>query len=340
VTDVREALRPPDALDEVIPPPTVAPPLQPPPPPGARWVPVRRAALVAYGLFFVFGCATWGVPLDRERVVLWTCGALLCASIGRSPRAALHVALDWLPFVAVLFVYDLSRGAAENLGLPVHYTPQLDADRWLFGGEVPTVWLQDRMLEPGGPVRWWDVVLALVYSSHFIVPFAVAGALWARSRARFHAYAKRFVTLSFAGVATFVLFPAAPPWLASRLDYLPHVYRTAGRGWEAMGLDVAERMLERGQSTVNLVAAVPSLHSAYALLITLFLWSRARPLMRVLLAAYPVAMGFTLVATGEHYVVDVLLGWAFAVAVMVAWGRWDRRRAAGGTADTRAAAGA
>ena len=66
------------------------------------------------------------------------------------------------------------------------------------------------------------------------------------------------------------------------------------------------------------MAAVPSLHAAYALLIALFLWPLARGAWRIPLAAYPVAMGFALVYTAEHYVVDVLLGWVYAAAATVA----------------------
>jgi membrane-associated phospholipid phosphatase len=51
-----------------------------------------------------------------------------------------------------------------------------------------------------------------------------------------------------------------------------------------------------------------------------------RPALRPLLALYPLAMGLTLIATGEHYFFDVLLGWAYAAAAMWGWGRWERRR--------------
>ena len=39
---------------------------------------------------------------------------------------------------------------------------------------------------------------------------------------------------------------------------------------------------------------------------------------------YPLAMGLTLIATGEHYFFDVLLGWLYAGAAMAAWGWWER----------------
>ena len=37
-------------------------------------------------------------------------------------------------------------------------------------------------------------------------------------------------------------------------------------------------------------------------------------------------MGLTLMATGEHYFFDVLLGWLYAGAVMVGWAWWERAR--------------
>jgi membrane-associated phospholipid phosphatase len=38
-------------------------------------------------------------------------------------------------------------------------------------------------------------------------------------------------------------------------------------------------------------------------------------------------MAFTLVAGAEHYIVDILLGWAFAAGVHIGWLRLDDRRA-------------
>ncbi|HWG55907.1 MAG TPA: phosphatase PAP2 family protein, partial [Gaiellaceae bacterium] len=81
-----------------------------------------------------------------------------------------------------------------------------------------------------------------------------------------------------------------------------------------------EGLWERGSEWSNPVAAVPSLHAAYTLLVTIFLWRFARR-VRPLLALYPPAMAFALVYSAEHYLVDVLLGWAYTLAAVwaVAW---------------------
>jgi hypothetical protein len=289
-----------------------------------HWTTLRRCALGLYFATLLAWSAVYGVPVQRELVVAWTCGALVIASLGRPPHRVLQLVLDWLPMVAVLAVYDLSRGAADSLGIGVHFHTMIDFDRFLFFGETPTEWLQARLYDPG-VVHWWDTAFALVYTSYFIVPFAVAGVLWARDRLSFMRFARRLVTLAAAGLATYMAFPAAPPWMASEAGLLHGVQRTTSNGWEVLGVGTAG-LFSEGQEAVNLVAAVPSLHAAFTALVAMFLWRRVRPAWRPLLAAYPLAMGLTLIATGEHYFFDVLLGWLYAAAVMAGWGRWERRR--------------
>jgi membrane-associated phospholipid phosphatase len=58
------------------------------------------------------------------------------------------------------------------------------------------------------------------------------------------------------------------------------------------------------------------------MMLALFFWSRARWWVRALLVTYAVAMGLTLVYTGEHYVVDVLVGWAYAAVSVLAVNRF------------------
>ena len=289
-----------------------------------HWPLVRKIALGAYFVALLLWTARYGVPVQRELVISWTCGALACVSIGRPPREILQLLLDWLPIVAVLWAYDLTRGAADSLGIGAHVHPMIDFDRALFFGETPTEWLQAHLHTPG-VIAPWEVAFTVVYTSYFIVPFALAGWLWARDRPAFQRFTRRLVSLALAGLATYIAFPAAPPWMAAEQGLLQGVQRTTGNGWEVLGVGTAG-LFSQGQAGVNLVAAVPSLHSAFVALVAMFLWGRVRSPWRWLLPLYPLAMGLTLMATGEHYFFDVLLGWGYAGAVMAAWSWWERRR--------------
>jgi membrane-associated phospholipid phosphatase len=296
----------------------------------SHWAAVRWGAAALYVVALVSYTAAYGIPVQRELVISWTCGALVCASIGRPPREILQLVIDWLPIVAVLAVYDFTRGAADSIGIGVHSAPMIDFDRFVFLGETPTEWLQAHLYDPD-VVHWYDVAFTLIYTSYFIAPFALAGVLWVRDRLAFLRFAKRLVSLALAGLATYILFPAAPPWMAAEEGLLHGVHRTTARGWEVLDVGTAA-MFSHGQDAVNQVAAVPSLHSAFVALVAISLWPRLRPRLRPLLLLYPLAMGITLMATGEHYFFDVLLGWLYAGAVVAGWNLWERRRAEARTA--------
>jgi membrane-associated phospholipid phosphatase len=293
----------------------------------ASLVVLRPYAFGLYVVALVLWTAAYGIPVQRELVILWTCGALACVSIGRPPREVLQLVIDWLPIVAVLWIYDLTRGAADSFGIGIHYHVMIDFDSFVFGGQVPTEWLQDHLYRPGA-VTWWDVLFTLTYTSYFIVPFALAGYFWARDRPAFQRFTRRLVTLALCGLATYIVFPAAPPWLAGEMGLIGEVHRSTGKGWEVLSVGTAS-LFSKGQASSNLVAAVPSLHTAFVTLVALFLWPRVRRReLRPLLLLYPLLMGLTLMATGEHYFFDVALGWVYAGAVMAGWSLWERRREA------------
>ena len=289
-----------------------------------HWVAVRRGVLVAYFISLGVWSARYGIPVQRELVVAWVCGGLACASLGRPWHEMLRLARDWLPTVILLSAYDFTRGAADSLGVGVHVHTMIDFDRLLFFGTTPTQWLQAHVNDPR-VVNWIDVAFTLIYTSYFIVPFIVAGFLWARDRLEFLRLSRRLVTLFAAGVATYIAFPAAPPWMAADMGLLHGVARTTADGWQVIGGRTVE-LFDEGQASVNQVASVPSLHSALTMLVALFLWPRVRRSLRPLLLLYPLAMGVTLMATGEHYFFDVVLGWMYAGGVMGAWAWWERGR--------------
>jgi membrane-associated phospholipid phosphatase len=128
-------------------------------------------------------------------------------------------------------------------------------------------------------------------------------------------------------VTTYFLYPMAPPWLAS--DHFVFPGGTVGRytsdGFDLIGLHMVGGALDQGQYLVNPVAAMPSLHMAYATLAAGFFWFGARWWVRCLLPLYPLAMGVTLVYGGEHYVVDEIAGAVYALVIIAAW-RWLRAR--------------
>ena len=49
---------------------------------------------------------------------------------------------------------------------------------------------------------------------HFVIPLSFAYLLWLHKREHFARFTGAFLLLSYAALMTFLVFPAAPPWLA------------------------------------------------------------------------------------------------------------------------------
>lgn len=331
---------------------------------------LRRALLATYAAALVVLTLVAGVPEDRNELLVIIGAGLLVSGLGK--RRALLVIRDWLPFALILAIYDQSRGIAAVIGRPTEWYFPAHFDRVLFGGHDPTVWLQSQLKQAQPP--WWEVAVSTVYVSYYFSPYAVAVYWWLRDREEWKKFVLRFVTISFIGLTGFILMPAAPPWAAAQCHAAevaggqadppcienaarvagdpgilgqavsPHhagatayVERITNRGFERLGLSQATALVSEGQARVNLVAAVPSLHAATTLLVSMFLWPRVRRRWRPALVAYPLAMAFVLVYGAEHFVFDIVLGWFITVVVMVGFACLDARRDARSALGSRGA---
>jgi hypothetical protein len=254
-----------------------------------------------------------GLPTDRVVLLGWGLGGLVAHAAVDGWRRLLRLLVEWLPVAALLLAYDATRGVADTLGMPVHVTEPAAADLWLGGGQLPTLWLQHTLT-----ADWWTALAALVYGSHFVVTPLLLCVLWVRNRDLWGRYVRMVLVLSAAGLVTYVLYPAAPPWFAARHHVIPRIHRLSGAGWDVLGLPRAGALLTDSQGQVNPVAAVPSLHTAFAVLTCLVLFPVARRVwQRVALVGYAVLMPLVLVWAGEHYVVDTLLGAGYAAVVVL-----------------------
>lgn len=291
--------------------------------------PIGRIALAIYLVVLVVFVVRVGLPADRVGQTGWILIGILAAKLGRPWREHVRTVVDWLPLLGALLLYDHTRGIADTLGMPVRVAELVDAERMLFGGNLPTVWLQENFYTPGQP-QWWDVVAAAVYISHFVLPWLLAAAFYIVSRKLWWGYIRHVLLLSYLGLLTYILVPAAPPWYAAWSGVIDEdVHRNIGDGWSVIGLRFAGMWLEEARAGVNDVAALPSLHAGFSLLVSVALWQLVgNRLLRVPLALYPVAMGLSLVYSGEHYVVDVVLGWAFVAGIVGGLLLWDRRSSA------------
>jgi hypothetical protein len=297
-----------------------------------------RAIVVGTPIVYVVALAvfvlSWGLPVARDQLFFWLLLGLAAFSVGAWTSWGAML-LAWLPWLGLLVVYDELRGAVSVLPADAHVAPQIALDRWLGGGVTPTEWLQRTLWSPSH-LRWYDIAVWAVYLTHFFAVWLVAAVLWRRSRDRFGRYAVLTSVLTLAAFLVYWRFPAQPPWLAADLGHVGPVDRIVPAVWDRLGVSSMQSVYENS-SLVNTVAAMPSLHAAYPFMLLLFFWP-AGWRVRAALAAYTLAMAFALVYGGEHFVADILAGWALAAVAFAAVSE-VRRAAAFALAVTRRPAG-
>jgi membrane-associated phospholipid phosphatase len=285
---------------------------------------LRVGAPAAWALGTIALIVLWGIPTKHDLIFLWLGVGMAAFSLEAS-----RVVRDWLPLVGIMFVYDLLRGVADGLAFPVRETPQIRVETALFGKPAPTVWLQEHFWHGPNHLHWWDYAAWFLHLTHFFATFVAAAVIWVVAREHFARYSAMICVLALTGFATYVLYPAAPPWMAAQDGNLGESNRMIAPIWHHIPVTNAGAVFEHGQGYANDVAAMPSLHAAFALLLSLYLWRLVPRWWRPLLALYPIAMSLALVYAGEHYVVDCIAGWVYAVAAFlgVNWAfAWRARR--------------
>jgi len=216
--------------------------------------------------------------------------------------------LDWIPFVLLLSAYEAMRGLIYVYGESVFYSEVIWVEQTLFGS-IPTVAMQQATHIPG-VISIADAYFSFVYCLHYLVPLMFAYLLWLKSRDDFKHFSATMVLLSYAALVTFLLIPVAPPWLAAEQGFIPQIQHIIFDVAGNMGVTYFPTLY--GLMNANPVAAVPSLHSAYPLLILFFaysVWGKKG----LVTAVYPISIWVGVVYTGEHYLIDVFIGIAYAV---------------------------
>lgn len=216
---------------------------------------------------------------------------------GRSVNLALQAGL-WFAFVFGYQLvqagagHDRSRALADGLGVA-------ELERDLVHGLVE-LRLQDLARDSGA----LDTFVALTYwSSEFAVVALALLWVYLRRREAFPRFRNTLIVTNVIALIGFYAFPTAPPRRFPSLGFIDTVRSSSAPGHGHGLLPLPS----------NQYAAMPSLHSADALIVgvglALLVRSRA---MKAVWLLWPLAVWFSVLATGNHFWLDIVAGIAVA----------------------------
>jgi membrane-associated phospholipid phosphatase len=212
------------------------------------------------------------------------------------PHGWMDLARQLLLFAAAYYAYQIVRGAVDgkvavaawnatkiiNLEHTLHIFAEPSVQAWASSQS----WLIDS-------ANWMYI------NSHFVVTVGALVFIYLRRNDSFYFVRNMFLIAMGIALVGYTLYPTAPPRLMPEWGFTDSVAAFTGVRVEN----------EPVSALLNLYAAVPSMHVCFALMVG---WPLARLVkprpLKVVWFLYPFLVTFVVVATGNHYFLDAVLG--------------------------------
>ncbi len=140
---------------------------------------------------------------------------------------------------------------------------------------------------------------------HFPATALFLGWAWHQHRHHFGVIRASLISLTTAGLILHLLFPLAPPRMLKSVGYID-----TGALFGPSPYDLA------ASSAANQIAAMPSLHVGWAILIAISVVALSRSRLRYLILAHPIITTLVVIVTANHYWTDAI------IAALLVAGSW------------------
>jgi membrane-associated phospholipid phosphatase len=204
----------------------------------------------------------------------------------------LQLAIFWAFFISYEGTRGISDGARDSAFRNADRIIDAQRDLGVFWELDVQRWALDA---PG-------IVELTANQTYFACQFLISYGfmLWAYFRRNHAWYFMRNVLIvaGFLGLIGYVTYPTAPPRMFEELGFVDTIHGEAVSHQTGIVATFA-----------NPYAAMPSLHTAYALIIGTSGFLVARHLItKIVWAGYPALVVFSIVATGNHWILDAVAG--------------------------------
>jgi membrane-associated phospholipid phosphatase len=219
-------------------------------------------------------------------------------------------------YIIFWIIFDYMKAFPNYLYNTVHIQSLYDAEMNLFGVSVNGLRLTPNEYWQQNTHTSLDILSGIFYLCWVPVPLAFSAYLFfSRRRKQFLYFALTFLLVNLLGFVGYYLYPAAPPWYVQLYGFTfnPH---TPGN---TAGLHRFDDYFHTGifnalyAKSSNVFAAMPSLHSAYNLVVLYYGIKNRLGVINILFAIIAAGIWFAAVYSGHHYVLDVLAGICCAV---------------------------
>src|ERR1700744_1996601 len=274
---------------------------------------LKSALLVALLSVAYLLLSTWVVGFKSDQLVLVVIfnACFFSSSISRKFITGFSV------FIVYWIVFDYMKAIPNYEVSHVHIQDLYNAEKTIFGINYNGVRVTPNEYWRANSTNFLDITGGIFYLCWIPVPLSFGAYLFfTKDRKQFLSFAMTFFLVNLLGFVVYYTFPAAPPWYVYEHGFVFEHNTPGNTGGLArfdayFNIQVFKSIYAKGS---NVFAAMPSLHSAYPIIVMYYGLKNRLGFINIVLAIVMVGIWLTALYTSHHYILDVLAGICVAIA--------------------------
>jgi len=223
--------------------------------------------------------------------------------------------LGFSVFIVYWIIFDYMKAFPNYAFNTVHIKEVFDTEKNIFGITTNNEILTPNQYFAQHNNTFVDILCGAFYLCWIPLPLAFAVYLFFKDRKTFLLFELTFFFVNLIGWTIYYSYPAAPPWY---VQFHGFDFNAATPGHvaglikfdEFFNVTVFQSLYAKGS---NVFAAMPSLHSAYPMIVFYYGIKSKLGKINILFATITLGIWFAAVYTSHHYTLDVLAGITCAI---------------------------
>lgn len=226
-------------------------------------------------------------------------------------------------FIVYWIVYDSMRILPNYEVSYVHIQEPYNLEKALFGIMVNNTLLSPNEFFAIYHTKFLDLLSGLFYINWVPIPLAFGVYLFLKDKFLFTRYALVFFLVNIVGFAIYYIYPAAPPWYVDIYGFDLHIGVQGNSARlsnfdEIVGFPIFANIYNKN---ANVLAAMPSLHATYPLIVLYFGIKKGLGWVNGLFVLFMLGIWFATVYSNHHYILDILVGVSMTLVVILLFER-------------------
>ncbi|NOZ34267.1 MAG: inositol phosphorylceramide synthase [Chlorobi bacterium] len=223
-------------------------------------------------------------------------------------------------FIVYWIIYDSMRIIPNYEVSAVHIKQPYELEKSLFGIFSGGVLLTPNEYFAIHHNSVLDILAGLFYINWVPIPLAFAAYLYVKDKYLFTKFSLVFLIVNIFGFIIYYLYPAAPPWYVQLYGFDLHIGipvpgNSAGlsRFDKLLGVPIFQSIYNKN---ANVLAAMPSLHATYPLIVLFYGIKKGLKKMNLLFVIFMFGIWFSAVYASHHYIIDLIAGVILALTLI------------------------